>query len=1619
MWLTVAEGERHNGTAGTGARIKIEPGSGVFKQLVTTNVSYTKVEWLELDGTHTQGYTYGIGVNYPANYPKLTHLIVHDMTYSGISINDYVSGALIENSLVYNVHQLAGDLQTGAIQTTGPASQDTIHILNTTIYGCVTRAGVGCRHTDSWIVDARNVMSLGNYAGDFAANVNYSGTSCTNLSSDNSAPGTSSLLNKTASAQFVSLAGKDFHLANASDAANVGTNLSAYFTDDIDGVTRTGMGAWDIGADELPCQYYTRAFKSGTNEYSVGALAPVNASVSNITGNGPWTVYFNDSPNLSRIFINDCFTDGSCAQHKWKVTAVNNTAKTVTVTNSEYGETNAAPSPDNIHQTTVGRWYGTLQAWEDARQGDLVADTRLEKGVCSNDGKFTLANTFTIAASKTNSSYYMWLTVAAGERHNGWAWTSTAKTTYSGCAAELGANYISAFSITDSFTVIDGFIINGKSYEYGYSGITMSGAGHKCTVKNCVIFNFNGSTTRTGINFNYVNNGKAHNNIVYNCDWGIKVGFTNEAYLYNNTVVDCDFAGFRAQYTNYSDGVLKNNIACHNGTNGDYVANTGTAFNSVNYCLSSDATANNWGGTGNRVSQSLTFKDYANDDFRLAAVDAAAINYGDSTGLSQYFTTDIKDTIRHYGAWDIGADEFPCPSYTQTFKSGANVYNIGTLTALNVTVSNITGTGPWTVAFSGSPDLSRIFANDRFKDGGCGELKWMVTTVDNTAKTITVANSEYSETNAVPSPENINQATVGRWYNTLQAWENARQGDLVADNRLEKGVCYKDGIFTSGLTIDGSTTDATHYLWLTVAADERHNGIAGTGVVVNPSASTGAIAIADPYSVVEWLEVTDWGGSGNNNVAIGAGTGSANSTIRYCIVHDEYENNGGTAISSNQVGSKVYRNLIYETGTATVHFGIAGTGWGNMSVVSNTIYNTGTGLYRDNDGAFGPFYDNIVMGCATANFTNMTSATGGYFLTNDTTAPGTGNLTGKTAANQFVSLTGTYDLHLKAWADAINHGYNAGAPYNADIDSVAISGAWDIGADQYIDTMPPGINVTGLVNGYWYNTARTPDITVTDDKDPAPAFTAILNRVTTLQAGDSIDVQGYDTLVITAHDCKGNTATTTIAFKMDFVAPLAWSTPTGGTHSAGFFNNADSTITLHASDSLSGISHIFYTLDGTAPSDASSVYQTPLANIPQGMTLKFYARDNAGNAGDVVTELFAVDTSGTQVNAYNIGKKPDVTVTVDTVKACGAGWTVVFDNNPDLSRIFINDRFTDGASPQLKWKIAAVFPEGDSIRVVNSEANNAVPSAAHENTATIGRWFNSMQAWEDARQGNLVTGNRIEKGVCYNDSVFTSSVTISGSTTDASHYMWLTVAEGERHNGTAGTGARICINPGSGVFKQLVSTSNSYTRVEWLELDGTHTQGYTYGISVGYPANYPRINHLIVHDMSYFGIAITDYVSGARIENSLVYNVQKLAGDLQTGGIETMGPASMDTVHIFNTTIYGTVTRSGIGCSQPQNWVVDARNVVSMGNYGSDFASGVNYPALCVTNLSSDNSAPGTGSLVNKTASVQFVSLVGKDFHLADGSDAVNVGTSLSAYFTDDIDGVTRSGTWDVGADER
>jgi hypothetical protein len=112
---------------------------------------------------------------------------------------------------------------------------------------------------------------------------------------------------------------------------------------------------------------------------------------------------------------------------------------------------------------------------------------------------------------------------------------------------------------------------------------------------------------------------------------------------------------------------------------------------------------------------------------------------------------------------------------------------------------------------------------------------------------------------------------------------------------------------------------------------------------------------------------------------------------------------------------------------------------------------------------------------------------------------------------------------------------------------------------------------------------------------------------------------------------------------------------------------------------------------------------------------------------------------------------------------------------------------------------------------------------------TISRAYNTFSAWETARQGNLVGESRREVGVAYDDGDFTDAnqswpVFISGSTVDSTHYMTITVAEGQRHTGVAGNGVLLT---GGG---DVIEIEDEYTVIEWIQISGfsgDNTDGIT------------------------------------------------------------------------------------------------------------------------------------------------------------------------------------------------
>src|SRR2546425_7516539 len=97
-------------------------------------------------------------------------------------------------------------------------------------------------------------------------------------------------------------------------------------------------------------------------------------------------------------------------------------------------------------------------------------------------------------------------------------------------------------------------------------------------------------------------------------------------------------------------------------------------------------------------------------------------------------------------------------------------------------------------------------------------------------------------------------------------------------------------------------------------------------------------------------------------------------------------------------------------------------------------------------------------------------------------------------------------------------------------------------------------------------------------------------------------------------------------YSKDSTTPTASASPAGATYTSA------KSVTLAASEPAT----IYYTKDGTTPTTSSAVYSGPIS-IGTSTTLKFFAKDTAGNIGIVVTKVYTIDTTPPTVSASPAG----------------------------------------------------------------------------------------------------------------------------------------------------------------------------------------------------------------------------------------------------------------------------------------------------------------------------------------------------------------------------------------------
>ena len=414
-----------------------------------------------------------------------------------------------------------------------------------------------------------------------------------------------------------------------------------------------------------------------------------------------------------------------------------------------------------------------------------------------------------------------------------------------------------------------------------------------------------------------------------------------------------------------------------------------------------------------------------------------------------------------------------------------------------------------------------------------------------------------------------------------------------------------------------------------------------------------------------------------------------------------------------------------------------------------------------------------------------------------------------------------------------------------------------------------------------------------------------------------------------------------------------------------------------------------------------------LLDIDGGNTIDGSLPDGSmpdGSSGDGSTPDGGVDGGGPPPlpsgNLRSIGVNAGVLYSTGTASISAGASTVTFAGGANLpTNVGPGDQLDIGGETFF------VYQRDSSTQVTTQEQAAGDHVSA---TYTLRRAFTSLQAWETARQGNLVAEGRTEIGLAYDDGPFTAPGTqalleIYGSTTDADHYVRLQAAPGQQHTGVAGTGV---VLDGGGTLSRAIEADDNYTQIAGLEM-----RNFT-GISGTLTGRGDNLlfEDLLIHDVGNHAVrSSSSEASSFVLRNSILYN----------GGQEgvrvgySTANVTIDNCSIYNMTMQGVFVLAGS---------LTVRNTISGNNGAADFDLTGATVAVESNNLSSDSTASGSGSLTNRAAAAQFVSLTGgsEDLHLKAGADALDTG-STRAEFADDIDGDARpqSAAWDIGADER
>ena len=291
--------------------------------------------------------------------------------------------------------------------------------------------------------------------------------------------------------------------------------------------------------------------------------------------------------------------------------------------------------------------------------------------------------------------------------------------------------------------------------------------------------------------------------------------------------------------------------------------------------------------------------------------------------------------------------------------------------------------------------------------------------------------------------------------------------------------------------------------------------------------------------------------------------------------------------------------------------------------------------------------------------------------------------------------------------------------------------------------------------------------------------------------------------------------------------------------------------------------------------------------------------------------------------------------------------------------------------------------------------------------------YTSLASAEAGEQGNLVSLDRQLDIECYASAApDTTQVMFDGWTTDSTRYIRVLTPLSERHDGKWNTSKYYMEHSTTGDPGGVLACREEYTIFEGLQIRNTKASPTEFNDCIYTEARITVIK--CITRGGYYGINVS--IANSEVRNSIAY------GAVRGGYVRGFAGGS---AAAYNCTFIG--SQYGLNTDASVNYPI-AKNVYAHGGtacYSNNGGANLLTKTNCMSSDTTATNNAGGGGATNCTNNIAHdtnnftnVTAGSEDYHIPTGSALKDAGVDLSGQFTDDIDGDTRSGTWDVGADE-